>query len=226
MFALSISRRFGHGLLALVLSACASFASAQTYHVEIDTSSFGSFSSSGWVDMQFNPGNAGFAAASVSLSDFSGAFDSGSVSGLTPQLSGGASGSLAGGYQIANSTSFNDVFNAVNFGGKISFDVSFSGAVAPSDQVVQSIFSVAAYGADQATALGNASPDGSLMAFSWTPAVSAGRNGTVGITVFDPANAAVSAVPEVPVWLLMFAGVALVGFCARRRESAGQAIIA
>lgn len=221
MFSFSIPCQCRRGLLALALSVCAGAAAAQTYHVDIDTSSFGS---GGWLDMQFNPGNAGLTAASITLSDFSSGFDNGSVSGLMPQLSGDASGSLAGGYRIGNGGSFNDVFNAVQFGGTISFDVSFSGAAAPSSHVVQSIFSVAAYGADEVTALGTTDAAGNLLTASWTPALVAGQAGAVAFTVIDQADVnvgAVSAVPEEPVWLLLAAGVVVAGLHGRRREQAG-----
>ncbi|HEV7816112.1 MAG TPA: NF038129 family PEP-CTERM protein [Janthinobacterium sp.] len=218
MLAFVLSPILRRAIMTLTLSACASLASAQSYHVEIDTSGFGS---SGWLELQFNSaGNA--AAAFATVSDMSGAFDSGGVSGLTPQISGDVSGSLASGYQFDNGGGFNDLFHAVNFGGMISFDVSFSGGVYPSANVLQSMFSVAAYGADQASLLGHPdSASGSLVIFLWTPAGAAGQNGTVTASVFDATRVAVAAVPEASEWLMLLAGAGPVAFCLRRRRLPG-----
>ncbi|HAT29689.1 MAG TPA: PEP-CTERM sorting domain-containing protein, partial [Janthinobacterium sp.] len=140
------------GALALLLSACASLAQAgPAYHVEIDTAGFGG---PGWLDLQFNPGNMnGVAPASALATHFIGAYDDGGVSGNTPVWSGDVSGSLAGGVHFGNGGSVNDLFHAVNFGGKVAFDLSFSGAASATPNLIQSLFSVAAYGADQSTPL-------------------------------------------------------------------------
>lgn len=199
-------------LLALALGACASLASAaSTFHVELDTSSF---ASTGWIDMQFNPGSPSSPLAQVSLTGFTGFGDSG-----TAQSSGNVGGSLAGGYTFVNNDAggLNGLFHAVNFGGKIGFDVTFSGAADPGAGF-GSAFSVALYNQAQDTLLGTNDPSGSLVLLNWTPA------GTVVPTMLNNTIAtsvtAVTAVPEAETWLMLGAGLALVGGVARRRKLA------
>ena len=167
-------------LLALALGACASLASAaSTFHVELDTSSF---ASTGWIDMQFNPGSPSSPLAQASLSGFTGFGDPG-----TAQLSGNATGSLAGGYTFVNNDAggLNGLFHAVNFGGKIGFDVTFSGAADPGADF-GSAFSVALYNQAQDALLGTNDPSGSLVLLNWTPAgtvVPTMLNNTIGTSV-------------------------------------------
>lgn len=200
-------------LLALALSACAGLAAADTtYHVELNTAGFGD---NGWIDLQFNPGSVGYsAAATVGLSGFTG-FDA----SVAAQTNGAVSGSLASGYSIANTSDFNDLFHAVNFGGMVGFNVTFSGDADPSSQVFGSVFSVALMNADYTAYLGNYGADGSsLLQLSWTPAAVLGTQGAVASQVYDVAAVGVSAVPEPSTWLMLGAGLALLGF-ARRRQA-------
>jgi hypothetical protein len=197
-------------LLALALGACASLASAaSTFHVELDTSSF---ASTGWIDLQFNPGDPSSPWAQASLSGFTGFGDS-----STAQLSGNASGSLAGGYTFGNNDAggLNGLFHAVDFGGKIGFNVTFSGAADPGAGF-GSAFSVALYNQEQNALLGTNDPTGTLVLLNWTP------EGTVVPTMLNNTIAtsvsAVSAVPEAQTWLMMGAGLALLGGMARRRK--------
>ena len=196
-------------LLALALGACASLASAaSTFHVELDTSSF---ASTGWIDMQFNPGSPSSPLAQALLSGFTGFGDPG-----TAQPSGNASGSLAGGYTFVNNDAggLNGLFHAVNFGGKIGFDVTFSGAADPGAGF-GSAFSVALYNQAQDALLGTNDPSGSLVLLNWTPA------GTVVPTMLNNTiNTSVTAVPEAQAWLMLGAGLALLGGVARRRKLA------
>jgi hypothetical protein len=218
MFTLSTNLR--RGLLALALSCGAALAQAQTYHIEIDTSSFAASSGSGWLDLQFDGFGSAASAANASISTLSGAFDLSQA----VQLSGDAAGSVAGGFKLDSATSFNDVFQAVNYGGKFSFDVTFTGGVDASASAAGSAFTVTAYGADQATLLGKGDPaSGSLAMLNWTPASTAGANGTVSVTVFDSATtgvSAVSAVPEPSSWLMLALGAGMVAYAARRRPAA------
>lgn len=199
-------------LLALALGACASLASAaSTFHVELDTSSF---ASTGWIDMQFNPGGVSSPLAQVSLSGFTGFGDA-----STAQLIGNAYGSLAGGYTFVNNDGGgrNGLFHAVDFGGKIGFDVTFSGAADPGAGF-GSAFYVGLYNQAQDAVLGTDDPSGALVLLNWTPAgtvVPTMLNNTIGTSVN-----AVSAVPEAETWLMLGAGLALVGGVARRRKHA------
>ena len=216
MFASTFSLHVRRGVLALALAASTGLAAADTMHVVLDTSSFTGYAGAGWLDLQFNPGSATAALAGATVSNLAG-FD-GSVAA---QLSGDASGSPASGYQLDNGTGYNDVFSAVHLGGKVSFDVSFSGAADASGQLAGSLFGVALYGgADIPTAsqLGHADANsGNLAQFAWQPGLS-GNAGSVSTTVFDGAVVTVSAVPEPSGWLMLGAGLALVGVSTRRKQ--------
>ena len=188
--------------LAVALAAGSSLASASVIHVNIDTSNFGA--ATGYIDMQFTAGiNAPLETALVTNmvgfdpNAFIDAF------GVTP---------TAGGYLFSNDTS-NDLFHAVNFGGLLSFDLDFAGAIDPLSTYV-SYFGVAAF--DELFApLGNVDPaTGSLAVFSWTPATSAAVDGNIGVSISD---AAVTYVPEPADSLLMGAGLGLMGLVLRRR---------
>ena len=194
------------GALALALTAVASLASAQSMHVVLDTSGL-SANSSGWLDLQFNPASVPAVAASALVDHLSG-FDGASA----PQLNGGVQ-AQAGGFLFANSTDWNDLFHAVHLGGKVSFDVSFSGLPDPSPAAIPSLFSVSLYGADGVTQLGHPDINGSLLSLSWNPAASGA--GQVGVAVVDAGVASVSPVPEPSAWLMLGAGLALLGLARR-----------
>lgn len=199
--------------LALALAAAASVASAQTLHVELDTSLYSASGNSGWLDLQFNPGNLPAVAASALIGNLVGFGDAaGAV------LSGDVQQQGAG-YLFKNSTDYNDLFRTVSFGGKVSFDVTFSGLADPSSAAIPSAFSLALYGADGTTQLGNPDANGNLLVLNWMPSASGAGVANVG---YAAAGLAVSAVPEPSAWLLMGAGLALVGGLARRRQAAAN----
>ena len=200
-------------LLALALGACTGMASAaSTFHVELDTSSI---ASTGWIDLQFNPGDPSSPLAQASLTGFTGFGDPASA-----QVNGNVGGSLAGGYTFVNNDpgGLNELFHAVDFGGKIGFDVTFSGAADPG-AAFGSAFSVALYNQAQTALLGTNDPTGTLVLLNWTPAgtvVPTMLSNTIGTSV-----SAVSAVPETQTWLMRGAGLALMGGMARRRTAMG-----
>jgi hypothetical protein len=212
MFNTSITLR--RSLLALALAACASLASAATYHVEFDTSTFGG---DGWIDLQFNPGNAGTALASVTLTDFIGFGDSSSA-----QLIGSVSGSLASGYTIANDDpgGWNDLFHAVNFsGGKVGFNVSFSGDADPTQASGGSVFSVALMNADANAYLGTSDPTGSLVQLNWTAGVTANAGAVAATPLVNTIPTVAAPVPEPSTWAMLAGGIALLGFMRRRKQA-------
>jgi hypothetical protein len=216
MFNTSLTLR--RSLLALALSACASLALADTYHIELNTSSL---SGDGWIDLQFNPGNfSAMTAASITLSDFVG-FGSSSKA----QTIGAVSGSLASGYTISNTDAggLNDLFHAVDYsGGKIAFNVSFSGAADPGQSASGSVFSVALYDPTGLTPLGTVDPSGSLVQLNWY-AGTAANTGTIVSTPLvnslPTSVSAVSAVPESSSWALLAGGLALLGYVRRRQQA-------
>lgn len=202
-----------HAALALALTACASLASAASaFQVEIDTSTLvAANGNTGWIDLQFNPGNGGTPYAQASLSNFFGFGDPASA-----QVAGNVSGSLASGYVIGNNDvgGYNDLFHAVNFGGKVSFTVSFSGDIDPAAAGLGSAFAVSLFN-DQNAALGTSDPIGALVLLNWT---SLGDITATALT--NEIGTSVTPVPEPETWLMLGAGLALVGGLARRRRLA------
>ncbi len=188
--------------LALMLAAGAGTASAETIHVAIDTSTFGA--ATGYVDMQLSA-SSGVPLATALVSNMVG-FDSTAFIdswGVTP---------VAGGYLFRNDTS-NDLFHAVDFGGILSFDLTFAGAPDPLTSYV-SHFVVAAFD-DAFAPLGHYDPfTGALADFTWTPALDAQGQGTIAGTLSDPA---VTAVPEPAGYWLAAIGLSALALARRRR---------
>lgn len=202
-------------LLALALSAWASLASASTLHVEIDTSSL---SNSGWIDLTFNAATGRTPLASADLSHFVG-FNAATGA----QASDGVTGSLTSGYSLSNSGGGSDLFHSVNFGGKVAFDVSFSGALDPLAYHQFSTLSVAMYGADQSTLLGHGDAgSGALVQLYWLPSTTSAQGGSTSYKVFDNLGGVspVTAVPEPSSWMMLGAGLGVLGLVRRRKTAA------
>jgi hypothetical protein len=196
--------------LAVLLASGGGMAAASTLHVTIDTSRFDA--SSGYLDMQLSA-SADVPLATVVVSNMEG-FDSGAYIeswGVTP---------VAGGYAFRNDIS-NDLFHAVAFGGALSFDLSFSGETDPLTRYV-SHFVIAAFDGAYAP-LGHYDPfTGGLADFSWTPAIDAQGQGSIGVSVSDP-GVNVSAVPEPTDWLLACTGLAAMALARRRPRTKHEA---
>jgi len=195
-------------LLALALSTCATLASAATtLHIELNTVSFGT---AGWIDLQFNPAPLAPAAATADLRHFVGFGDSATASWQE------ASGSLASGVHMSTANGPSSLFHEVNFsGGKVGFDVTID-SVAGSGGTA---FSLAVLDS-QGNALGVGQGGYSLLTLDWTPAATAGASGTLATGSYNANLVNVTAVPEPSGWLMLGAGVALLGLVRRRKLAA------
>ena len=208
MFNLTTLRR---SLLAIALGACTTLASAAgTFHVELNTQNLGS---TGWIDIQLGSAPMQSSAAWADLSHFSGFIDPASA-----QLSD-VTGSLANGYRLDTSNAgWSDLFHQVNYaGGKISFDLTIDGAIGSN----YSSFSVSLYDANQQLLSGTAGADGfSVLRLDFAPPASAGESGSLLVNGYDASLVQITAVPEPSSWLMLGAGVALLGLARRRQLQA------
>jgi len=204
-------QNFRRAAMALVLAACSSLAAAAgTLTVELDTSGYGS---NGWIDISLAHAPTGVVATYADIGNFVnfGSSDGAELYNVT--------GSLDSGFRIENVYgAYNDLFHAVNYGsGKISFSVSFSGDADPSG-LFGSLLSVALYGADRTTLLGDSSSiDGALLHLNWTPSATVGGQGSITSDVLG-SGVTVSAVPEAETWAMMLGGLALMGLVRRRQQ--------
>jgi hypothetical protein len=210
MLANFLTLRTAVAALALAFGSTAALADT-TLAVSIDTRLFGD---AGWIDFQYSPGNLGLSpATSVTLSGFEG-FDAGADVETTSQVSG----SLASGYVIGNGEYSNSLLHAVDFGGVLRFNVTFSGDnTDPSGSGYGSLFAVYAYNTGFTTDLGNsAADDRRLVSATWSPAT--GTGGTLAYQSYSSV-ATISAVPEPSSWLMLGIGAMLVAGAARRRHA-------
>lgn len=194
--------------LAFALAAGCGMASASVLHVSLDTSGFGA--ASGYLDLQF--GGAGGPLATAVVDHMVGFDSSATIDswGLTP---------VSGGYLFRNDTA-NDLFQAVNFGGTLYFDLTFAGEHDASASFV-SVFTVSAFDLANAT-VGAVDPvRGALATFFWTPSATPGGGGDVLVSVSDahltlqPATY-ISPVPEPAMLYLTLLGLALISLVAGR----------
>ena len=140
----------------------------------IDTSSIAG--EQGFIDIQFNPGNAPVLPATATVSNFTtDATLLGSLNGTPAGFDGDGDpiGMLPGDLTIDNSSdsstdvpvyALNDNYQPVTFGTTISFDVAFSGeaVTSPNSADNGSSFGVTLYASDFATPLLTTDPNGTV----------------------------------------------------------------
>ncbi len=188
--------------LALALASGCGLASAGVVHVTIDTASFGV--GAGFVDMNLST-SANVPLQTATVTNLVG-FQS------SPYVESWGLTAVAGGWQFRTDT-VNDLFQSVDFGGVLSFDLAFAGAIDPVTSYL-SRFVVSAVAGDGVTPLGQYDPvTGALAVFSWTPALSTDADGLIGVSTADPH---VSVVPEPAALLLIGLGCAALALTRRR----------
>jgi MYXO-CTERM domain-containing protein len=203
-------------VVAVLLLVAAPCAASVIFAISVDTTEIDG--SSGYLDLQFNPGT-GSQRASAFISNLSGGTPTGSA-----VLSGGASSVLPGAIEIDNTGAFNDYFQSVTFGSDLFLEVAFSGDAIDNPNSGNSFdlgiasdnggdpFSSAPYLYDNFSTFGN--PD-SAVHIDLEPDLL--NPGSLQINTDTGATGNVSVVPEpAPGWLV---AVALLALALRRRVS-------
>jgi hypothetical protein len=186
--------------LMLVAGVVPASASAESYHVSIDTSTLAG--REGYLDFLFL-GLANAGPVQAKLSNFAGDFTSSSFA------QGQVSGSLASQLTIGNGDAWNEFAQWTRLGGTLSFDVSFSQPASSSNSVAGATLSVALLDAG----LNYLGASGDIATFALLPAA-------VTTVSTDSAYATVSnisPVPEPATYVMLAAGLLLItGLIARR----------
>lgn len=200
----NIRNRAALCLATLALLASHAAQALPNYHVSIDTRSF---SGPALLDFTFLA-NAGATPASATLANFSGAF------GATFDASPGVAGALPASAVLGNQNGGDYLTRFVQLGGWFSFDISFGGAFATTENIDASLFAATLYNADLSGYIGEA---GSLVEFSLLPQVD-GTPGGIGVTAGALASVnEISPVPEPSALLMLLGGLGLLGWQRRRQ---------
>lgn len=186
--------------LMLVAGVVPASASAESYHVSIDTSTLAG--REGYLDFLFL-GLANAGPVQAKLSNFAGDFTSSSFA------QGQVAGSLASQLTIGNGDAWNEFAQWTRLGGTLSFDVSFSQPASSSNSVAGATLSVALLDAG----LNYLGASGDIATFALLPAA-------VTTVSTDAAYATVSNISQVPepaTYVMLAAGLLLItGLIARR----------
>jgi hypothetical protein len=184
-----------HACLAAVLALSAGAALAiPGYHVSIDTSSL---AGDGYLDLTL-AALAGAAPATATLSNFTGNFSA------TAFTQGAVGGGVDSTLSFTKGESFNELLQAITFGGHFGFDVYFDVATAGS---VGSTFAVALVNAAMTDYVAGTSSD--FLVIGLLP-------GAEPTTTSATSLASVTAVPEPSSGTLLASGLLLLAMYTRR----------
>jgi hypothetical protein len=180
-------------LLALSLvCGAAPVMAVEVYHVTIDTSALAG--TDGYLDFLLL-GLSNAAPVQTQLSNFSGDYTTSSFA------LGDTSGDIHSVLSIANSGAWNEYGQWTHFGGTLSFDISINNSASSGAGTTLSIALLDA-------GLYYLGSSGDIVTIALQP-------GSASIVSADGAYATISAVPEPAAWLLLGAGLLLIGL--RRR---------
>jgi hypothetical protein len=195
----NLKNRFSLCFLALALFASSAAQAGPTFHVSVNT---GGFTGQGLMDFTFLA-NAGATPATAILTNFEGSF------GTTFDRSAGVAGTIPEGIALGNQNGGNYLTQFVSLGGLFSFDISFDGDFATTENVDESQFNATLYNDDLSAYIGDAS---SFAEFVLVPQIS-GNPG--GVQVSPPNGLAsvteVTDVPEPSSLLLALGALAMLG---------------
>lgn len=201
---------FGTVLALVFLQPLATATAATVYNVSVDTTSL--FGTTGYLDLQFNPGGVSAPAATATLNGFFGDITLGGLATNDGSMSGVLPGSLV----FNNDTAFNAVLQPSAFGNVFGFTISFSGAYETALSGSGTRFSLAVLD-DNFDPLATVDPVGTILQFELAP------GGAVTATTFNAdvfgaeSIVTLTAVPVPAALPLLASAFALFGF-ARRRQ--------
>lgn len=186
--------------LLLALGMANQAAAGTMYLVSVDTKQYG-VGASGFLDFVFSGTGSG-GAVTATMSNLQG-FDLDPANFDTMN----DASAVAGGFQLLNSASFNDVYYKATFGGVFSFLLTFSGDASALDLSTFSIFALD----DMQEQLGD-----SLLELSYQ-LLSNGEAGAVADV--QAANVGVTQVPEPGALALAGLGLLMLGMARRQRRA-------
>ena len=192
---------YKHTLILLALGmSLAQPARADTWQVDIDTTSLAG--TSGYLDLQLNPGGADAQPVQARIGNFSGDATLGAGA-----ADGAASGSLTGVLVLDNTDALNAWLQGLVFGSHIAFTLDIDAAL---DAGSGSRFVTLLWDADFNPLLAAAGEDAALR-IDLMPAMAPAWGMSSAVQV--------SAVPEPGIAASLLAGLGLMGFVVKRRTS-------